>query len=124
MRSLSLCIIAGLLMALAAAEAAPGKDLKQLGTERTVAYQAALKRWSNDRLVAQLLADEAMFKDKSKAAEAAGEREHAALLGKAAGTAHMEKRFYLRLLDADFNRACQAFDDADPAFIGTKTAQP
>lgn len=36
----------------------------------------------------------------------------------------MEKRYYLRLLDPEFNRACQAFDDADPGFIGTKTSKP
>lgn len=67
-------ILLALATVFAAEDVVKPKDLKQLGTERTEVYTAALKRWDGDKLIHRLIEEEKVFADKAKEAEAAGTR--------------------------------------------------
>ena len=101
----------------------PQKDIKQLGQERTACYNAAMKKFALDKLLQKLIAEEADLGKLAAAAKKAGNAELAAILGHAQSGKHMEKRYYLCLLDPTFKTACQAYNDADPGFVGLKSTE-
>ena len=108
---------------LQAQDSLPKKDITQLGQERTACYNAALKKFAQDKLLQKLIAEEADLGKQAAAAKKAGNTELATILGHAQSGKHMEKRYYLCLLDSTFKTACQAYNDADPDFVGFKSKE-
>ena len=105
-----------------AVRAEPAADLKKLGEVRTTHYNAAMKKLANDKLFQRLFAEEKELGEKAATARKDGNKDLAEIFSRAQGSKHMEKRYYLRLMDSPFNAACQAYDDDDPKFTGTRTA--
>ena len=99
-------------------------DLKALGEQRTVLYNSAMAKLAGDQLFQKLFAEEKALGEQAAEARKSGNSQLADILSKAHGSKHMEKRYYLRLMNPAFNVACQEYDNADPKYLGTKTAPP
>jgi hypothetical protein len=99
-------------------------DLKALGDQRTAIATVTKAKFANDLLYQKLATEEKALSAQAAEARKAGNTQLADILTHATSSKHMEKRYYLRLMDPVFNAACQAYDDADPQYLGTKTSHP